>query len=887
MKKKRKIFYAYTSNTDPIRKDFDKIVEVEEYFPLLCKLYSTSKKEYQKDGVRFFQEPETVLKEEITHYRKKSEAKYCALVLLCFFNNDLCVEDLKKNSFSEEIFYRVLNLCGMGKNTAPYIIGDNLKLLDGFVITVGNNTFRFYHDYVMEVTTYVFGTDYPLDTIKYADIGFLRRRVRLENCNNPLTICLSEKHINELGKRLFTEFSGDRILDVVLNPCLRNEKIIQAIINESEKFSNKIQSFLEKKRNKLEKQESSQTMPRVFMSKVDFVNLENEISLLFALTVFCHTDLSLYFFKKLQQMQIDFQCNKSLFPAVCANGSEELFDMFMKSDIKGLLTEKWGGLSPFHIASLFHNYNLLRKKTLGVNNVNLRSEDGLTALVLASGNDTEESNEFKQEKQSAIQRNKTVLYLLKKGAIINLCTENKTSPLFVACQNGHDDTVHLLLNRGADINLHRNKETSPLYISCQRGDHAIVKALLNNGADIKACEEEGASPLYIACQYGHESTASLLIQYGANVNFKSIEDGSSPLYTACQSGHAKIAKLLIRNHADKDLQTEEEKTPLFIASLRGYYDIVELLLSSKRAMVNLCTNTGISPFFAACIFEHENIMDLLFKFKADINVQQSEGKTPLHEACENGRDKIVDLLLKYGANINLCNHDGESPLHLACKRGYVSIVNYLLNTTSKQQADINLKTSLGITPLYTASQYNQYGVVELLLKKGADLNLCRNDGENPLYIACENGHDRIVKLLLDNKADINFKIKGETPLYIALRKGHVSTLQLLQGKGADINFRQKDGESPLHEACENGHNEIVDLLLKCGAIVNLCNKDGISPLHIACHKGNESTVQLLLKNNANINLRTNHGSTPLFEAKQNQHYDIVKLLEEKGADFST
>lgn len=117
-------------------------------------------------------------------------------------------------------------MCGIETNTPPYTIGDHLKSLGGFFVKKIEDTFRFYHDFVMEVTTFVFGPDYPKDLIKYADIGFLRRRVKLEgniDQNDPLAIYLSTKHISSLGNRFFSDICGERLLDVVLNPCLRGK----------------------------------------------------------------------------------------------------------------------------------------------------------------------------------------------------------------------------------------------------------------------------------------------------------------------------------------------------------------------------------------------------------------------------------------------------------------------------------------------------------------------------------------------------------------------------------------------------------------------------------------------------------------------------------------
>lgn len=102
----------------------------------------------------------------------------------------------------------------------------------------------------MEVTTQVFGKYYPAEMIKYADTGFLRRRVRLGNCeinNDPFSIYLSERYIEELGERLFTELFKERFLDAVLNPCLRNEKVIKVLEKKNSRKPQKYTHVSKKK----------------------------------------------------------------------------------------------------------------------------------------------------------------------------------------------------------------------------------------------------------------------------------------------------------------------------------------------------------------------------------------------------------------------------------------------------------------------------------------------------------------------------------------------------------------------------------------------------------------------------------------------------------------
>ncbi|XP_065938642.1 uncharacterized protein [Magallana gigas] len=879
---KRQILKRYTSDMNLSDKERERIVEVERYFPLLCKLYS-SNEEYKNKGEGFFTEPITMLKEEIEGFRNKDKGKYCALALLVLFDGDLCVSDLFAEKDMENKFKHTLKLCELPENTTPPAIRDSLNSLKDFFVKKIGDTYHFYHDLVMEVTTLVFGNDYPKETIMYADIGFLRKRVKLGDCDehdDPFTICLSDRYIEQLGDRLYTELFGERLLDVVLNPCLRNDRVIKVLKEKITDHPEHLQILLETKKLAIDKQELHRTSKNLLFTKFSFLNFNSKVSPLFALIAFCHTQLSQYCLKNLEEMPTDFiRC----IPALYCNGSVELFSTVFKDHAEESLKKTWGALYPIYIVSAFHNYELLGELIKRGVRINVKIFDfgGWTPLLLAAGNDSQEYGDYNHRESGAERRDKTVKLLLSKGADINLCQESGASPLFIACYSGHDSTVKLLLSNGADINLCQENGASPLYIACKNEHDSTVKLLLSNGADINLCDESGIRPLYIACHNGHDSTVKLLLSNGADINLCD-ESGISPLYIACQNGHDSTVKLLLSNGADINLCEESGISPLYIACQNGHDSTVKLLLSNG-ADINLCEESGVSPLYIACLKGHDSTVQLLLSNGADINLCQGNGASPLFIACYSGHDSTVQRLLSNGADINLCAESGFSPLYIACKNGHDSTVKLLLSNG----ADINLCQENGISPLYIACLKGHDSTVQVLLSNGADINLCQGNGAIPLYIACQNGHDSTVKLLLSNGADINLCAEsGISPLYIACRNGHDSTVQLLMRNGADINLCAESGASPLYKAYENGHVSTVQLLLSNGADINLCEESGTSPLFIACCSGHDSTLQHLLSNGADINLCEESGISPLYIACQNGHDSTVKLLLSNGADIN-
>jgi ankyrin repeat protein len=197
-------------------------------------------------------------------------------------------------------------------------------------------------------------------------------------------------------------------------------------------------------------------------------------------------------------------------------------------------------------------------------------------------------------------------------------------------------------------------------------------------------------------------------------------------------------------------------------------------------------------------------------------------------------------------------------------------------------ADVNLRNSFGVTPLWMASQGGHTEVVKLLLASKADVNVAYTDGRTPLWQASLNGHTEVVKLLLANKADVNaVHTDGRTPLWMASQEGHTEVVKLLLANKADVNAKKTTGTTALWIASQEGHTEVVKLLLTSKADVN-----ANPALFIASQNGHVEIVKLLLANKAEVNTKVSimgNDYTPLSMAQQGMHREVVELLKKHGA----
>lgn len=429
---KQRIWNIYAHNKKLSKEELAEIFKIEEYFPLLCKLYFLKQTEKNERIVMFFKEPIVVFEEDIRSFRKACQEKYCALVLLVLFNNSLDVHTLHENKHSREKFKLALELCGMQENTAPYAIGDTLESLEGSFVKKIGDTYQFYHDFVTEVTTLVFGTDYPTVAIKYADVTFLRKRVKIKSTNakNDLfTIFVSDKHINDLGKRLYADLFGQQFLHVVLNHCLRNENIKKILLTEFDIHYENIAQLLKKTEIQREMTEFDHSTE---ISPTNLSLLGNTISPISALIMNHHTELSIHVLTIFKRMQINIK-DIFLFSAVCCNGSIDLFNFFVKDEIDDLLRDNCNHFYPVHIVSMLHNFEILQNIIQLGEDVNFPTENnGVSPLILAVIYKIKDDESLNKKHSRTVLRNKTVELLLHEGAHINLCMKNGVSPLYAA-----------------------------------------------------------------------------------------------------------------------------------------------------------------------------------------------------------------------------------------------------------------------------------------------------------------------------------------------------------------------------------------------------------------------------------------------------------------------
>jgi ankyrin repeat protein len=301
---------------------------------------------------------------------------------------------------------------------------------------------------------------------------------------------------------------------------------------------------------------------------------------------------------------------------------------------------------------------------------------------------------------------------LRQGINPNLVGEGGSTPLHLACRQGHSEIVKLLVEHGAQVNdIEDDDRMTPLYIAAMNKHQDIVDFLIARGATVET---------HLLAFWGDFNAVRDYLSKGGDPNVKrpiskskfylDRSRGETLLYLASEGGHEEVVNLLITNGADINAQDVLGYTPLHRATLRHHVNVVEILLANS-ANVNVVSSSGYgTPLHIASYIGNRKLVELLLLNGADVNQKARLGGTSLHEATRNGNRDIVTVLVDNGADVNArSTSDGSTALHEAARKGSKEIAQLLL----AHGAHVNARTALGFTPLSLVSY--RYPDLNLLL----------------------------------------------------------------------------------------------------------------------------------------------------------------------------
>ncbi len=269
--------------------------------------------------------------------------------------------------------------------------------------------------------------------------------------------------------------------------------------------------------------------------------------------------------------------------------------------------------------------------------------------------------------------------------------------------------------------------------------------------------------------------------------------------------------------------------------------------------------------------------------EAGIHVNAIHFDTALTTAISKDDKNMVELLINAGVDVNLKNSLGNSPISLAMKLGNSQIIKMLL----KHGATLPKPLSNMLSAILSGDKAQ----VEHLIAQDDD---CYGEIEvnRPALIwAADIGNFELVELFLNypnHRNDVMYwdssDARGKTVLMFAADKGHAKIVELLLKKGARVNTQGPKRLTALMMASKNGHKGCVALLLAHGA--NIHDKDmfGRSALMRAISHDQKEIVELLLRAGADNVISPFH--SPLCNAAKKGNATLIEMLLNHGADIN-
>ncbi len=474
-----------------------------------------------------------------------------------------------------------------------------------------------------------------------------------------------------------------------------------------------------------------------------------------------------------------------------------------------------------------------------------------------------------------------LLYLLQRGANLDVSTIEGDKPLSVAIKHKNKDMIRTLVDLGINVNGLGNvkKDQYPIEYAIENSDSEIVKFLIDLGADVNCINvvRNSETPLYLAVKKRQKEMVQLLVERGANLNLRN-RDGKTPLYIAVEMGNKEIANYLINQGADLEMADRNRYTPLFVAVEKKNIDMAEWLVEkganitardkNGRTVLHLASSLGLIP-----------LMDFFVSKGLNVNETDRSGNTPLHVSVEAKRDKSVEFLVQKDADVNYVNNMGKTPLFTAVEVDFLPIAKYLVDHGAK--TDVIDKEKRTLIHIGACSENSL--MIRWLADFGLDLFAVDGKGNSALHYACQSGAVDTVKWLVEKGLPLDELNKdGFAPLHLACQRGHVLIVKELIDLGVDYKKSSRTGQCAIHLCASRGHWGPAQILILKGVDPNLPDSSGNTPLHHASMNGQERFVQLILTKRAEICVRNNMGNTPLDLAKQ----QLEKTVPVAGATMS-
>ena len=322
-----------------------------------------------------------------------------------------------------------------------------------------------------------------------------------------------------------------------------------------------------------------------------------------------------------------------------------------------------------------------------------------------------------------------VMEMLESGGSADWVGRGGDNMIHRAVRLRHMDLLKMLVGKASNISkVSIPFQSSPLHYAIEQNleEFYVYLAKMQANVSVIAQGETVLTMCVMEPQY-YEALRTVVQIVGRNRDMLrgTNGDGLSVVHVAIRERRFKMLDWLTKGQkVPPDITDTEGRPALFYAVELDCAKSCEILL---RNGANLAARgpRRMSSLIQGAILRHTNpVKALLWDIKksrslARLNDYDKDGNTAVHYAATSSRGGVLKILLDAGCNPNIPNRKGLFPVHIVATQGDQNLMRILIST-QKIKCQLDVKDSLGNTPLHRALQHGHERMSLQLLEGGAD-----------------------------------------------------------------------------------------------------------------------------------------------------------------------
>jgi ankyrin repeat protein len=368
----------------------------------------------------------------------------------------------------------------------------------------------------------------------------------------------------------------------------------------------------------------------------------------------------------------------------------------------------------------------------------------------------------------------------KVPTIVSSKDEHSRTPLHLAAMLGSPKVAKILLENKADPDARDDNKDTPLHIAAASGNSTLVQLLISHKSDPDASDRFGFTPNEYAIEYHRKAVQDVLkgckrYQVRLTKDQTKIRDKLTHAILGCNT--QDVTSLLKADASSgATINAWDENT--------GNTTLIGVLTMHKAKETTAQRQTILS-FDEGTDKTMTEIAKALLSAGANPNAADFEGEAPVMNLTGPQAVERLKLLEKFGAWLQLKDKDGDGLLSRIDASTPQSFADYAI----EHGVDVNAKYKHAETPLMTACEVGNLGIVSSLLKHGARVDDIDMNGKTALHYLAEVDRSlgvseddlmTIGKALLSAHASPSLKDKkGLTPSQVATKQGRAKLSRFL------------------------------------------------------------------------------------------------------------